>query len=284
MLLLLVSLLDAYTPQKEAQFGFGITNDAIFTTDKLFTAANGFYYTFAHIPLQLSAVVDIYTPRREDLALSIPPAGVHPYGGFLYLKGRYLFTPAPDHIVGVAATVGATGEASGARYFQHLWHSIIGRPLYAGWDSQIASRLGVQATMEYHYILRMQNFLLIPIVDATLGNLQSMQSMGLRIWGGYSWDEPFVALYRSDHFVLNTYAQMQLRHIDWNIFLTGFEGYRYGVEPLPYQLIGVLGIEARWPVEHLTWGVLYETHFESNSYTTQEGGHAWAHLLLFVRY
>ncbi|MDD3801660.1 MAG: lipid A deacylase LpxR family protein [Desulfuromonas thiophila] len=117
-----------------------VANDGFFNQDRGYTSGVELGVAPAGQPFSLRLGQDLYTPKSRNP--SVPPAGQHPYAGWLYLAGDYRFELAPQLLLTSGLTLGTTGERALGEEAQDLAHQVLGFNEYDGWDSQISQRWG----------------------------------------------------------------------------------------------------------------------------------------------
>jgi len=93
-----------------------------------------------------------------------------PYTGYLFLQyAQTVFNKRS--ILQWNAELGTIGEASGGRAVQKGYHNLINIYEYRGWDAQLKSEPGINATICYMPLLYTgdANFKVVPALQATLG-------------------------------------------------------------------------------------------------------------------
>lgn len=71
-----------------------VANDGFFNQDRGYTSGVELGVAPAGQPFSLRLGQDLYTPKSRNP--SVPPAGQHPYAGWLYLAGDYRLELAPQ--------------------------------------------------------------------------------------------------------------------------------------------------------------------------------------------
>lgn len=254
---------DSKHPKNEFQIIF--INDAIFQTDKDYTGSIGLAYKLSSIPLTIKYQIDAYTPSKDDLELSEPRTGTHPYAGYGYIGLKY------EHLTDgwlliLYTKLGLTGEYSFAQEMQNTIHKIIGDDLFQGWDTQIQNRFGYIFNPCVEYALHYNSVKLSPYLDIEFGNIISQQKLGFRI--ASLTDKSF-----------NLYATYDLSNVSKNVFLTGFDNYKYAVDIVKTVHQAIVGFEW-WQNK---FSLLCQTHFKSKEYVEQERINKYATIILSYR-
>ena len=150
-----------YTANPQHHLRVMFENDSVFDNDCNYSHGSRIDYART-LPdgnaWGVSITQNIYTPETHGEQNFVDE---HPYAGYLALGAAYMFI-GEDFGASVEFQLGATGNASGARYCQNGLHHALGMPDWDGWDHQVPSEVTFQLSSRQDYR--------IPCMDCTWGN------------------------------------------------------------------------------------------------------------------
>ena len=131
-----------------ARVAFEYDNDLFAGTDRDYTGGLRFAWSPAGTPTGprgsrtlFTLAQDAWTPEDTDAAS--PPAGQHPYAGWLYLSAARA-TAAGEGTWTRHVSLGVLGPAAGAEAVQRALHEATGSDPVQGWDAQRGDRVALQ--------------------------------------------------------------------------------------------------------------------------------------------
>lgn len=276
LLFLVFSLQSQDISKPKNEFGLILINDALFMYDKDYTGSFGISYRFKSIPIKLKYQIDTYTPCKTQLHLKEPKEGTHPYAGFGYLGAEYKYL-FKDWLTTTNIKLGSTGKYSFAHEMQDRLHTFIGDRLFQGWDTQIQTRFGYSLNPKIQYIQHFDNFSFFPYVDIEFGNIISQQKIGFKILTEINYNKDLLFAKVFDKHKLDLYLSYDISNFSKNVFLTGFDDYKYAVEIISPISEIILGLD--W--QHKHHGITFQNHFRSKEYVGQNVSSKYTTLIIY---
>jgi len=262
--------------QKKNVFSLILINDALFMCDKDYTGSFGISYKLKSIPLKIKYQIDTYTPCKTQLHLKEPKEGTHPYAGFGYFGTEYKHQ-YNDWLATANIKLGSTGKYSFAQEAQNGLHTFIGDRLFQGWDTQIQTRFGYSINPKIQYIMHFENFTFLPFIEIELGNIISQQKIGFKFLSGINYNKDFLFTTFSKKPNYNIFITYKISNISKNVFLTGFDGYEYGVDISN----NVSELKIGFDIQYKSCGITLQNHHQSKEYDTQENSNRFSTLILY---
>lgn len=258
------------------ELGVILINDTLFETDKDYTGSLGVYYKFKSFPLLIKYQIDAYTPNTKYKELTEPKKNMHPYAGFGFIGTEYKILNK-DFLVSLCLKLGATGKKSYAKKLQDIIHRSLNQPLFAGWDSQIQTKFGYILNPKLEYVFNTKYFTLLPALSANIGNLLSKQTLGIQLLSGINYNKGFLfANYsRKPNYIIS--VSYEVSNISKNVFLTGFDDYKYGVE----MINNVSELKIGFDIQYKSYGLTFQNHYRSKEYKSQENNSRFSTLILY---
>ncbi len=250
--------------QQRNEFGIILINDALFQTDKDNTGSFGVFYKFKLYPLSIKYQIDAYTPNAKYKELTVPKEGMHPYAGFGFIGTEYKIQNN-NFLLCLCMQLGATGNKSLARELQDITHNSLNQSTFAGWDSQIQAKFGYIFNPQLEYIFNTEYFTLLPAISVKIGNLISTQTIGIQLISGINYNKDFLFTNFSKKSNYNIFISYEISNISKNVFLTGFEGYKYGVNIINT----VCELKVGMDIQFMSYGVTIQNHYRSSEYKSQ---------------
>lgn len=282
--LFLVAIPIAGKPQSNidshrSELGIILINDTLFETDKDYTGSVGVYYKFQSIPLLIKYQIDAYTPSKKDLKLLEPREGTHPYAGFGYFGTEYRILNK-NLLTTLIFKLGSTGKYSYAQELQNGLHSLINDRLFKGWDSQIQTKIGYIFNPRTEYVFHSKYFSLLPFLEIEFGNIMTTQKLGLRILSGINYNKDFLFTNLSSKPNYNVFLSYEISNVSKNVYLSGFEGYEYGVDIIN----AVYELKIGFDIQYRSYGLSFQNHYKSKEYMSQNKDHRFSTLVLYYKF
>jgi len=267
------------TKPHKNEMGIIIINDTLFGTDKDYTGSMGAYYRFKSIPLLIKYQIDAYTPRKKNKELTVPEQNMHPYAGFGYLETEYKILNK-NLLATICLQLGSTGKNSYAKGLQDKIHTILNQSTFSGWDSQIQTKFGYIFNTELGYIFNTKHFTLLPAISLKIGNLLSKQTVGIQFISGFNYNQDFLFTNYSNKPNYNILILYDISNISKNVFLTGFEGYKYGVDIINT----VSELKIGFNIQYKPYGFTFQNHYQSNEYKSQKNINKYSTLVFYYKF
>jgi hypothetical protein len=220
---------------------------------------------------------DIYTPmlRASD---PVPGNDARPSAGWLYLS-QSARTLRPERADEITLTLGVTGPPSLARFTQHLAHSAapeFNRP--TDWSRQIEFEPGLMA--RYQQRRRVfeipGRFDVLPIVAATVGNVNTSAELGVQSRAGWHLRHPWLPEASSATTEISVVAGMTGRFVVRDIFL---DGNTFRTSPRvghrAFVGVGELGLQLRYKA----FALGYNAYTSSRAYAAGPAWHPWSSMI-----
>ena len=261
------------------KFGIILINDTLFETDKDYTGSVGVYYKLKSYPLLLRYQIDAYTPATKYKALTEPPKGEHPYAGFGFIEAEYKIL-YDDFLLSLRLQMGATGNKSNAKGLQDIIHNSLKQSTFAGWDSQIQTKFGHVFNPQLEYIFNLKRLTLSPVLSVKMGNLLSKQTIGMQIVSGINYNKDFLFTNYSIKPNYNIFISYEISNISKNVFLTGFDGYEYGVDIINT----VSELKIGFDIQYKSCGIIFQNLYHSKEYKSQKNNNRFSTLVLYYKF
>lgn len=258
------------------EFGIILINDTLFETDKDYTGSVGIYYKFRSIPLSIKYQIDAYTPSAKYKELTEPPETEHPYAGFGFIGTEYKIQN-DNILLSLNLQLGATGNKSNAQGLQNIIHKSLNQSTFAGWDSQIQTKFGYIFNPQLEYIINAKYFTLLPALNAKFGNLLSTQTISMQLLSGINYNKDFLFTNFSNKPNYNIFLSYNISNISKNVFLTGFDGYEYGVNIVNT----VYELKIGFDIQYKSYGITFQNHYQSKEYKLQNNSNRFSTLTLY---
>lgn len=258
------------------ELGIILINDALFETDKDYTGSFGVYYKFKSFPLLIKYQIDAYTPNTKYKELTEPKESMHPYAGFGFIGTEYKILNK-DLLVSLYLQLGTTGKDSYAKELQDIMHRSLNQPTFAGWDSQIQTEFGYIFNPKLEYIFNTKHFTLLPALSVNIGNILSKQTLSLQLLSGINYNKDFLFKNYSRKPNYNIFISYEVSNISKNVFLTGFDGYKYGVDIIN----NVSELKIGFDIQYKSYGITFHNHYRSKEYKSQEDNSKFSSLILY---
>ncbi len=238
------------------ELSMSFKNDALFGKDQDYTSGLEFSYKKANSDLTYYLGQDIYTPEKKDT--TIPIAGEHPYGAWLYIgvSKKVQFDNLQNDF---KISIGTIGKNAKGKSSSNSIHKIIGASKEKGWDTQVHKSIAYNISLKSFYDplnFKSDGYTVKPYFVADVGNVFTDYGLGLSV------DTDI------NNF-LNLYAMGERRQINKNIFLEGENkngSTQYSVDKINHKNIITLGLETTY-VEN--YNIVFEMIFNSKEYKTQ---------------
>jgi hypothetical protein len=219
---------------------------------------------------------ETYTPQQIEFPG--PQPGDHPWASWLYgALGAVVDTPGGGRHE-YEIQIGFTGDSTGAKELQDLWHNLINRPQAEGWDNQLGSDAGINAYYRFRTIaLRSAESSRVhwdfgPTVEAAFGTMRTHASFGgiARI-GRHAGDaldppieppvQPPLWPVKFNQVKIYGFLGAKVRVVRHNYFLEGsrFHDDPFTVEREKYIREFTLGVSARYNGWALTYTIVRRT-------------------------
>ncbi|MFC1785139.1 lipid A-modifier LpxR family protein [Candidatus Neomarinimicrobiota bacterium] len=258
------------------KLGIILINDTLFETDKDYTGSLGIYYKFKLYPLSIKYQIDAYTPNTKYKALTEPKEGMHPYAGFGFIGTEYKILNN-NFLLSLRMQLGSTGKNSYAKELQDMIHNILDQSTFGGWDSQIQTKFGYVFNPQLEYIFNIKYFTLLPAISVKYGNLISMQTFDVQFLSGINYNKDFLFTIYSNKPNYNIFISYAISNVTKNVFLTGFEGYEYGVVITSTVVELKFGID----IKYKSYGFEFQNHYRSKEYSSQKSNGKFSTLILY---
>jgi len=258
------------------KFGIILINDTLFETDKDYTGSVGVYYKFKSYPLLIKYQIDAYTPSTKYKELTVPPEGEHPYAGFEFFGTEYKILK-DEFLLSLRLQMGTTGNNSYAKELQDIIHNSLNQSAFAGWNSQIQTKFGYVFNPQLEYIFNTKYFTFLPTISAKFGNLLSTQTIGMQLLSGVNYNKDFLFTNFSRKPNYNIFISYKISNISKNVFLTGFEGYEYGV----YIISPISELKIGFDIQYKSCGITLQNHYQTKEYKSQKNSNRFSTLILY---
>jgi len=261
------------------KLGIILINDTLFETDKDYTGSLGIYYKFKLYPLSIKYQIDTYTPSTKYRELTEPKKGMHPYAGFGYIGTEYIILNN-NFLMSLGLQLGATGNKSYAKELQGIIHKSLNQSTFSGWNSQIQAKLGYIFNPQLKYIVNANYFTLLPAMSTKVGNLISVQTIGVQFLSGINYNKDYLFTDYSNKPNYNIFISYEISNVTKNVFLTGFEGYEYGV----VITNTVAELKFGFDFKYKSYGIEFQNHYRSKEYLSQKSNSKFSTLILYYLY
>jgi len=270
--------LNTAKPHKN-ETGIIIINDTLFGTDKDYTGSMGAYYKFNSIPLLIKYQIDAYTPSKKYKELTAPEQNMHPYAGFGYLEAEYKILNK-NLLATICLQLGSTGNNSYAKELQNKIHTILNQSAFSGWDSQIQTKFGYIFNPQLGYIFNTKHITLLPAISLKIGNLLSKQTVGIKFLSGINYNKDLLFTNYSNKPKYKILISYEISYISKNVFLTGFDDYKYGVDILNT----VSELKIGFNVQYKPYGFTFQNHIQNKEYKSQKNNHKYSTLIIYYKF
>jgi len=261
------------------EFGIILINDTLFETDKDYTGSVGVYYKLKSYPLLIKYQIDAYTPRTKYKILTEPPEGEHPYAGFGFIGTEYKIQNN-NFLLSMNLKFGTTGSKSNVKKLQDIIHKSLNQSTFSGWNSQIQTKFGYIFNPRIEYIFNTKYFTLLPAMSVKIGNLLSTQTLGLKLLSGINYDRDFLFTNFSNKPNYNIFLSYKVSNISQNVFLTGFDGYEYGVDIIDT----VSELNFGFDIQYRSYGITFQNHYQTKEYKSQKNNNRFSTLVLYYKF
>ena len=258
------------------KFGIILINDTLFETDKDYTGSVGIYYQFKSFPLSIKYQIDAYTPSTKYKKLTEPPEDEHPYAGFGFIGMEYKIL-YDDFLLSLRLQMGATGNKSYAKELQNIIHNCLNQSIFAGWDSQIQTKFGYVFNPQLEYNFNTKHLTISPVLNVKMGNLLSTQTIGMQLLSGINYNKDFLFTNFSKKPNYNIFISYKISNISKNIFLSGFDGYQYGVD----IIYTISELNAGFGIQYKSYGITLQNHYQTKEYKSQKNSNRFSTLILY---
>jgi len=264
---------------RQNEFGIILINDTLFETDKDYTGSVGVYYKLKSYPLLIKYQIDAYIPRTKYKLLTEPPEGEHPYAGFRFIGTEYKIQNN-NFLLSMNLKFGTTGSKSNAKELQDIIHNSLDQSTFAGWDSQIQTKFGYVFNPQLKYILNTKYFTILPGISIKFGNLLTTQTIGMQLISGFNYDRDFLFTNYSSKPNYNFVISFNISNISQNVFLTGFDGYEYGVDIIDT----VSELNFGFDIQYRSYGITFQNHYQTKEYKSQKNNNRFSTLVLYYKF
>ena len=258
------------------KLGIILINDTLFDTDKDYTGSVGVYYKFKFYPLSIKYQIDAYTPSAKHKELTEPQEGMHPYAGFGYIETEYQILHK-NFLMSFHLQLGATGKNSYAKELQNIIHNSLNQFTFLGWDSQIQKKFGYILNPQLEFIYSTKYFTLFPALSVKIGNLLSTQTFRIQLLSGINYNKNFLFTYYSRKPNYNIFLSYKVSNISKNVFLTGFDSYKYGVDIIN----AISELKIGFDIQYKSYGITFQNHYQSKEYKSQENNSRFSTVILY---